>query len=310
MSLAETIAQPFDGVKFVPGSADVYPLVSIGGVTQPAAWPDTVYAGVGDPLIIAQIVKRDAPAQNVVVARVGAAGPREGTVSSVPGGSDTITVTAGGTDYTATFGSTYTPIIGDRVRLLWQGRDVTVLDKVGVTPAASSPAGAWVAPPPPPASTGQTAAPAIDASSFWGPGGWGSWSRGVGVYQGDYGSGPVTGAWFYGTQLSQLEGATITRIQFRVPARKSAGAYNSAGTLHVYAHTSPTRPSGDVNRVTAAMDVPIAAGWGGDFIDLPLDYASTLIAGGGISIAGNPYMGFKDKAEDAASGQILLDWSR
>lgn len=314
MSLAGQIASPSDGVQIIPAFADVYPNVRIGGLSQPAAWPSGVYAGLGEAIFVAQLVKADAPAQNVVIGRVGADGPREGTVTTVPGGSDTITVTAAGTDYTATFLAAYTPTVGDRVRLFWQGRDVTIMGKVGITPGAGT-IDAGTGAPPPPKSSGTFNAPATDSATLWGPGGWDSWAGGGGhVYQGSWGGSTVTGAWFYGNTMAELAGATITRVQFRVPARRSVGSYNSAGNLHLYAHSSPGRPGGDVSRVSGATDVSIPAGWnpgpGDGFIDLPTSYASTLISGGGISISGDPYMGFTGKPSDPASGQLRIDWSR
>jgi hypothetical protein len=314
VSLAGHVAKPFDGVQIVPAFADAYPKVRIGGVAQPATWPSGVYAAPGEPLLIAQIVKPDAPAQNVVLGRVGADGPREGTVTTVPGGSDTITVTAAGVDYTATFLVGYTPVVGDRVRLLWQGRDVTILGQVGITPEAGT-IDSGINPPPPPRSSGTFNAPANDSATLWAPGGWDSWAKGGGhVYQGTWAGSTVTGSWFYGNTMAELAGATISRIRFRVPARRSVGDFNSAGNIHLYAHTSPSRPGGDVTRVTGPTDVSIPAGWapGPDegWVDLPLTFAPTLIIGGGISISGDPYLGFLGKPSDPASGQLRLDWSR
>lgn len=315
MSLSEKFGA-HDRVEIVPGFADTYPNVKIGGLSQPAGWPANVYAAPGESVFIAQIVKADAPAQNVVLGRVGVDGPREATVTTVPGGSDTITVTAGGTDYTATFLTSYTPAVGDRVRLFWQGPDVTAIGKVGVSPTPPAPIGGTT--PPPPAKTSDTfSAPASDSSTYWSGGGWDSISGGGGmVYQGTvYGtSNAVAGSWFYGNTMAELAGATITRVQFRVPRRRSVGSYNNALDLHLYAHTSPSRPGGDVTRVTGPQNVTIPAGWnpGPDegWVDLPLSFAPTLIGGGGISIAGDPYMGFYGRPSDSASGQLKLDWSR
>lgn len=315
MNLAEQVASPSGGVLIVPGTADIYPLVKVGGLSQPAAWPAGVYAAPGDQIFVAQLVKPDAPAQNVVLGRVGADGPREGTVTTVPGGSDTITVTTDGVGYKATFLTGYTPTVGDRVRLFWQGRDVTVLGAVGVTPDPDyvSPA-PGTAPPPPPVSSGVFNAPATDSATFWGPGGWDSWAGGGGhIHQGTWAGSTLTGAWFYGNTMAELAGATISRIQFRVPARRTVGSYNTAGNLHLHAHTSPSRPGGDVTR-SGLMDVSIPPGWApepdGGWFDLPLSYAPTLIGGGGISIAGDPYMGFVGKPSDPASGQLRIEWSR
>ena len=315
MSLASQVAAPSDKVEIVAGFADLYPNVMIGGLSQPAAWPSGVYAGRGEPVFVAQLVRRDAPAQNVVLGRVGGDGPREATVTTVPGGSDTITVTANSVDYVATFLAAYTPTVGDRVRLFWQGRDVTVVGKVGLTPAPATTAGTTA--PPSPKSAGTFSAPAIDSATYWSGGGWDS----IRPYGGIVGQGTIygttnviTGAWFYGNTMAELAGATITRVRFRVPQRRSVGSLNSALTLHLYAHTSPGRPGGDVSRVSGPTDWSVPAGWnpgpGDGFIDLPTTIASTLIAGGGVSISGDPYLSFVGKPSDSASGQLLVDWKR
>ena len=311
MTIADQFT-PRDGVVLVPGFAAAWPNVKIGGVSQAAAWPDSVYAAPGDPVIVAQLVRPDAPAQNVVVSRVGQAGPREGTVSSVPGGSDTVTVTANGTDYLATFPYGYALSVGDRVRLLWQGRDATVLFKVGVTPAAAATT-STTAPPPPPKSSGTFNAQASDSGTYTPElGGWDRWANGGGhVYEGGsaYG-GSNSGAWFYAGAMAELAGATISRVQFRLPERRTVGSYNSAVTVNFWAHTSPNKPGGDVSRTVGPTPYTVQPGWAGGFIDLPTSFASTLINGGGISISGEPYAGFLGKPSDPSSGQLRLDWSR
>lgn len=312
MSLASIIANPFDGVKLVAGFADTYPNVKIGGLSQPAAWPDTIYAAVGEPVIIAQSVKDNSITHNVVVARVGQPGPRDATVQTVPGGSDTITVTdVNGVPYTVTFGYP-SPTVGDSVRLLWQGRDGTAICKVGVTPPSSAGGGATT-PPPAPASFGQFPGVATD-SGTWTPAfnAWDNWGGGGGyVYQGGAPYGAANyGAWFYNGVFAELAGANYSRVQVRIPARKTVGNYNAGQTLHIYVHNSPTRPGGDVNRVLGPYDVYVPANFGGGYTDIDPAAAPVLVAGGGISIAGEPYMGFLGKPQDGASGQILIDWSR
>lgn len=311
-NLPAAVAHPFDGTRLVPGYADVYPNVKIGGVLQPAAWPDNIYAAPGDPIIVAQIVKPDAPSQNVIVARVGPAGPREATVTAVPGGSSTITVTdTNNVNYTVTFGYA-SPAIGDRVRLLWQGRDGTALFTVGVTPGGA-PASGGTVPPPAPKQSGVFDATATD-SGTWTPAynAWDHWSLGGGrVYQGGAAFGASNfGAAFYSGKLADLAGATIGRLQVRIPSRLSVGDYNNGYTLHLYVHTSPTRPGGDVNRVGGPYDVFVPAHFGGGFADIDPAAAGTLIAGGGIAIAGETYMGFNGKPQDPAAFQLRLDWSR
>lgn len=312
MNLAEQVSDPSDGVTLVPAFADVYPMVKIGGNPQPASWPDTVYAGAGEAVIVAQITKKDAPTQNVVVCRVGAAGPREATVTAAPGGSDTITVTVGSTDYLATFLSSYTPTVGDRVRMLWHGMDATVAGKVGITPVPAAP-GPTTPPPPPPVSSGTFDRACTDSATYSAGYGWNAY-YGQNLYQGNgsaWGAPSANaGSWFYSGAFAELAGATYTRVQIRLPARKSGGNYNSPATVHVYIHNSPTRPGGDVNRVAGPYDLTIPAGYGGGLVDLPVSTAPLLVNNGGVSISGDPYLGLKGKTEDPSSGQILIDWRR
>lgn len=313
MSLADKFA-PFEGLTLIPAFADVYPKIKIGGVPQEATWPDHVYAAVGEPIIVAQIIKGDAPAQNVVFARVGAPGPREATITAAPGGSDTITASVGGTDYTATFLTSYTPTVGDRVRLLWQGRDVTVIGKVGLSPGSTTELPSTAAPPP--GKSADTFKCAASDSGTWTPelGIWDKWSypKSVGmVYQGGsaYG-GSNKGAWFYANAMAELAGATISKIQFLLPSRRTVGDSNSALNVNLWAHTASTKPGGDVTRTVGPTPFTVPPGWAGGWIDLPLSFASTLIAGGGVSISGEPYLGFVGKPSDPSSGQLRLDWSR
>ena len=152
------------------------------------------------------------------------------------------------------------------------------------------------------------------ATDTWGVGGWGRWATsqngGEDVYSGTQSGFTVTGSWFYGPPRPELAGKTITRVQFKVPARlPGVGAYNSPVTVHLYAHTSQARPGGDVTRVVGPHDVGLAAASLGGVIDLPLSFAPVLAAGGGISIAGEPYVGFQSRLDDPQAGKIIMNWS-
>jgi hypothetical protein len=87
------------------------------------------------------------------------------------------------------------------------------------------------------------------------------------------------------------------------------GGNNDPATIHIYAHTSGSRPGGDVSRVTGPHDVVIAPHSGQTWHDLPLTFASAIVAGGGISIAGGPYAGFYSRLDDPESGKLLISWS-
>lgn len=311
MNLEGILSKPSGGFEVVPGFADAYPNVKVGGLTQPAVWLCD-YTAVGEPIIVGLIRKPDAPGQLLVLGRVGAPGPVEGLVSAVPAGSDTITVTASGVDYTVTFAAGLSLVPGDRVRLLWQGPTGTALCKVGVTPAPI--VGTTSTAPPPSASTyGEHPVIATDSGTYSSGFGWNSY-YGQNVYQGNgstWGAPSFNaGSWFYGSGAAQLTGATVTGIQFKLPARKSGGASSSAATAHIYLHNSPNRPGGDVSRVQGPTDVVVQPGSLGGYITLPASWGATLIAGGGISISGDPYLGFKGRAEDPESGKLLLAWQR
>jgi hypothetical protein len=197
------------------------------------------------------------------------------------------------------------------VRLMWQGRVATVLVKLTsyVAPPVSAPG---TTAPPPANSTGELPVFATD-SATWVPtlGDWNAWAGGgQNVYQGTYGGSTTYGSWFYNGATKQLAGATIGKVLFRVPKRRAVGSYNTAGTLHVYVHSSDTRPGGDVARISGPYDISIPANFQGDFKELPVTVGNLLKSGGGISIAGDPYMGFVGKAEDPSSGQLIIPWSR
>lgn len=311
MSLADFLTGSA-GFEVVAGFCDVYPKVRVGGNVQPAVWAG-VKANEGDPVIVGVMNRKDAPSQFVVLGKVGDGGPREGTVGTVVGGSATIPVTAGGKTYTATFLSSYAPVAGDNVRLLWQGSDVTALGKVGATPAATPPPPV-TPPPPPPTQRGQSSVPCVDSGTYSVGYGWNA-AYGQNVYQGNGAAwgGPADnrGAWFYGANASPLAGSTIDRIQFRVPARRAAGNHNSNAYMHLYLHTSSYKPGADVSRTAGPSDILVLANYGGGgYVDLPLAWAPTLVAGGGIGIYTDPYMGFNGKGLDTASGHLLFDWHK
>lgn len=239
--------------------------------------------------------------------------PSTGTAQEViPAGTSTQIVFIGedGVTYTTDrFIGSYSP--GDPIYLTWDGAQPTIIGKIQVfvpPPPAPPP------PPPPPVITTGSEALLVTASDTWGVGGWGRWAKSIGggefVYSGFWAGQTLTGSWFYGAPRPALQGKSIPRIQFRVPAREtSAGNYNAPATIHLYAHTSSARPDGDVARVVGPYDVVVDPGFQGGYVDLPLAFAPTLVAGGGISIAGNPYVGFQSRLIDPLAGKLLIDWS-
>ena len=239
--------------------------------------------------------------------------PRPGTGSVLSVGTSTIVVSGDDGSVLTTdrfVGVSYSP--GDPVLLLWDATDSpTVVGKIPVVAPPPRP----MLPPSPPAprpATGTARAAAGKTNTWWGPGGWGSYSGsqqgGEQLYSGNYGSGPVTGSWFYGAAFTNLGNRQIAEIRFRLPQRLNIGASGSA-TVHLYAHTSKYQPGGDVNRTVGPFDVTVTKSQGAHWITLPLSFAPVLKAGGGISIAGDPYVGFDGRLKDPQSGRIEMDWT-
>lgn len=236
--------------------------------------------------------------------------PSTGTVNSViPAGLSTRLVFDGedGVTYTTDrFIGSYSP--GDPVYLTWDAAVPTIIGKIGAVAVVAEGADRPV----PPTAPSGTATSIATASDTFGVGGWGRWATsqygGEDVYSGTWGGYTVTGSWFYGAPKPELAGKTVTRVQFKVPARLNVGA-SGAATIHLYAHTSGSRPGGDVTRVAGPFDVSIPAGWGGGLVDVPTSFAPVINAGGGISIAGSPYVGFVSRIKDPEAGKIIQDWT-
>jgi hypothetical protein len=196
----------------------------------------------------------------------------------------------------------------DQLYITWDAAQPTVLGKVNnitITPPAAP------VPEAPTAATGSTTLIAT-ASDTFGVGGWGRWATsqngGEDVYTGFWGGFTLTGSWFYGPPKPELAGKTVNRVEFRLPQRLNVGGSGSA-TIHIYAHTASSRPGGDVTRVVGPFDVVVGPGSPPIFVDLPLTFAPVLAAGGGISIAGDPYAGFASRLDDAESGKTTMYWS-
>lgn len=313
--LEDTIDPAKHRARLVPGYASENGMISIGGLFQPAIWLTHVRVQPGDPIQILIVDRPDAPSTAVVLGGAGKfeeaiSEPREGVVDTAPTGAETIGVSTTAGIVSATILASYTPVVSDRVRLLWQNGVATVLGKVGVTPAPppkgdSPPA---VNPPPSGKSDGSDVFTASD-SATWSTG-TGSWNSYFGrdLYQGSYGStGANRGAWFYHGKPGKLAGKTVTSVEIWVPKRVRAGSYNSSVTLNLYLHSSKRRPGGDVDR-GAGTSLSIPKGFDGDWKSLPLSWADDLIGGDGIGMAGGSYAGFEGIRKSPQSGQLRINW--
>jgi hypothetical protein len=204
---------------------------------------------------------------------------------------------------------------------------VAVDDEVGLEWGASTGRVTYMVAAAPPAVVPPTQAPstqksgsltfsAIDSGSW--RGGWRGDINGR-VIQGDYGGyGQNYGAWFYGGQAHQKipAGAVATRATILL-SRPNAGGTNAPVSIHLYHHTSDTRPASDVNRDAGPVDVSSPPRGGRSYVNLPLPIAQGLIdSGGGVGIrvastspgTNADYAILAGLGEDAESGQITIDW--
>lgn len=313
-SISERKVTTYQGVVVEAGGSLA---VNVNGKVIPARWADPLVVVAGDPVIVDITSSRRGQGEAIVRHRV-AAGPRPGTgtVTTVPPSSPTITVTGSdGVAYAATFVASYTPVVGDPVILSWNAAAPSVTGKVSVSTTPENQAAAPVAAAPS-VEYGATPFTATNSGTYTPSlGGWDRWAGGgTRLYQGGsaYGaSGGNFGAWFYGGSPTQLAGRTITRIQFRIGARLEVGSNNSPITFHFYAHNSSVKPGGDVLRVAGPHEVGIGPHQGPATIDLPVSvFASHLLTGGGIAIAGEPYGGMNGVMQQADSGSLIMDWNR
>lgn len=298
---------------------------NIQGVVLPVTYFDPLVLDVGDAVVVDLVGGARGQKEAIVTGRLHTT-YRESTakVTVVPPSSQTITITIGANTYLASFVSSYTPVVNDVVSITWNRGIPTVVGKYGTSytpppPYVNStpkpkPITTTVKPPPPPPSTGANTYSATQSGTYTpGLGGWDRWRGGGGyVHQGGlaWGGFGNNGAWFYNGGPRQLLGRTITKIEFTIGSRVPVGYYNSAVVVHLYAHTSRTRPAGDVSRVLGPFNVTIPAGSGQRVISLPLSWAATILNGGGVAMTGEQYAAFHGRNTQPASGKLKLYWRR
>lgn len=287
-------------------------LADVGGSLLSCRWADPIQPLQGGKIVVD--LTRDEYGQSAALVVCGyTEQPRPSTGAILAIGVEEIVVNGeDGVSYTTEryLGPITGYAVSDNVYITWDAAIPTILGKINeitVTPTATT------APPPPLIQgAGKETLVAIKSNTWWGPGGWGSWASsqfgGEDVYSGTWGGSTVTGAWFYGTARPALNGKTITSARFRLPARLPVGASGSA-TVHLYAHTSGHQPGGDVSRTVGPFDVTLAQANPPKWVTLPSTFHSVLAAGGGISIAGDPYVGFASRLDDPESGKLIMNWS-
>jgi hypothetical protein len=285
--------------------------VNVMGNTIAAKWADPITVAEGDTVLVQFGMGRTQGLNTcTVVGRLsGRARPERGTVTVVPPSSNTVSIQGeDGVTYLATFVTSYSPVVGDGVKLSWTSSTPTIIGKIAATAAP-----AYVPPPvaaPPAAPTqGANTYWATDSNTYWPPGGWGSWAGGRGrVYQGNYGSGDVYGAYFYNGGPRQMAGRTIRQCRLALGNRLAVGSYNAAATIHIYATSNSTRPGGNITTVGGPVNVTAWPGQGLTEYDITA-LAGHLQNGGGIAIYGSPYAGFLGIPEQPDSGRLAFDWS-
>lgn len=326
--LVHTLAQvPGGGVRLEFGTAywdgTEWFVRTTAGNPLKVRWSDPVQPMQGGPIVYA-LIKDDYGLSSAFVFGGYADKPRPSTGSVLAVGVSEIAFTGedGGSYTTDRFVNPYVPdpvpgnpprltyAPGDPVYLTWDAGRSTILGiipSVTVTPPPTQPVGGAAVMP------GTTTLVAT-ASDTWGVGGWGRWATstngGEDVYSGTWAGQTVAGSWFYGAPRAELAGKTINRVRFYLPARLPGAGSSGDVTVHIYAHTSGARPGTDVNRVAGPHDIVIPAGFGGVFVDLdPAVFGPHLVAGGGISIAGGPYVGLISRLDNPEAGKVLIDWS-
>lgn len=280
--------------------------VNLDGGHPPVWWPAGYIPQLGDPVRVL-LVNGTAVVLGPVIA---GQRPLTGTVEGSPTSGTVPVSTSAGTLACRYVGTP--PAIGALVRLDWGSTTPWVWPSTAATVPSLLPGGdPGTGPAPPPASSaGTLSVTALDSGTRSSAGG-GVWDPYYGTHltQGSYGGRSYSGAWFYGAGPQQVAGRTVAGLRIRLGARRRIGSHNAALELHLWLHTSPSRPGGDVSRIAGPHGVVLAPGAGPDWHGLPADWGQHLANnGGGIAIAGSTYGGITGVGEDPASGQLQLDW--
>lgn len=295
--------------------------LSVSGNIIPFRCLDPIMVLPGDTVAVEFVAGPTGGSEAWIMARLGnLLRPATGTVVTVPPSSQTITITGDdGATYTATFLASYTPAVNDVVDLRWAVGSPEVLGKTGTVAAPPPPVTSTPPPavnaPPPPKQTGSTPFAATDSGTWISAYGWDAWAQqNKQVYSGGaaYG-GPVNGAWFFNNSPKILAGRTITAIALTLGARLWVGGYKQAADVHVYTHSSPRKPGGNVS-YGSGFTVTIRSGAPRSTIWVPSGsisaFGASFLAGGGWGISGEPYVGFNGRTVDPSSGTAKLYWSR
>ena len=278
--------------------------VNVGGTYPPVRWVAGWVPAVGDVVRVLAYA-----GEYLVVGRVqSTARPATGTVTAA--GTPRCTVSAGGVLYQCLRDAAYTPVVGHVVRLDWSEPVPWVIGQT-LTDSSVAPTDPTVpAPPPTGPVTGVDTFAAVDSGRWSTTYGWAADGTYAGRPQQGTSGGTNTGAWFYGAgPAAALAGRTITRAEVYV-IRASIQGPGGAAAVHLYRHTSNTRPAGNVARVAGPSDVSRARGEAG-WADVPAAWGQSIVdGGGGLAIFGDPYLLLDGLLQNGQSGALRLTWAR
>lgn len=285
--------------------------VVCGGNTVAATWSQGITPYDGAPCVLALITVDNKSTYHVMyVANSQPAVSGVATVTAFSAGAATCTVSQNGNTYTVQRAASYTPTVGDTVVVQTIAGQSYVFQPLTVYVQPTPTQSTAPAPPPSAPTTGNSPIPAGDSGTFTPA--YGVWNSyyGQDLAQGDGYVPESEGYWFYnGGTLGLASKTTLTRIGFWIPPRMQAGAYNNTQTLHIYTHNASYKGGGEPSRVDGPFDVAIPPYFGGGWVNLPTSFAGTLKAGGGIAIAGDPYIVMQGVGRNGQSGALSVDWS-
>lgn len=228
----------------------------------------------------------------------------------VDGGEGFLAVSSSGSTIPVLWAAGWSPALGDPVRVVEFAGERLAFG-LGAAPASPGTPGAVVQGPdaaPGPALAGTSRYPAVDSGYWSSADGWaGSVSYGSRLMQGTS-AGTNTGAWFYGPGPGELAGRTIVAARVRVVRTDGYGPAEAAAA-HLFAHTSTTRPAGNVTLTVPAGDATAPRG-GADVFPVSVAAAEQVVAGGGLAISGGEHLVLDGVRERADSGLLEIDWRR
>lgn len=245
------------------------------------------------------------------IGSIGTHQPTTGTVVAPVTAGQPVNVSTSQGTLSLSYLASYTPTLGHLVYIGWLSGTGVVLGRQGVTPVPpppppTPPPPVVVDPPPPPSGTVSTF-PATQGRSYRVGGGWQTTGE---VLQGPDNIQGYSGAWFYGSALTNtLSGATVVTAQIYL--------HRLSGEPHwplvLQRHTSGTKPAtANVTYAGATQSVTIENGEKGWFT-LPTALAQALVdSGGGVGLPMVPIGNFLIRtaalATTPTAGTIRITW--